>query len=153
MKCRECDCRHEVIFSRWSSDEQTWVKETVHQCWGVKDPFVISNIDQECTEYEYKRNNCKKEVAVQDAVSHYKYGISHDIFSEPVTTYAKMSVEALEKQIPKKVVSYSDDESDHVYCPCCHECIGSNDIIYDEFYCRGFAPMYCQECGQAMIWK
>lgn len=57
------------------------------------------------------------------------------------------------KDIPMKVVSYSDDESDHVYCPRCHECIGSNDIVYEDFYCRGFAPMYCQECGQAMILK
>ena len=64
---------------------------------------------------------------------------------------AIVAIEALEKQIPKKVVSYSDDESDHVYCPCCHECIGSNDIIYEDFYYRGFAPMHCQECGQAMI--
>lgn len=87
----------------------------------------------------------------EQAINHYKYGISHDIFKEPVITYAKLAIEALEKQIPKKVVSYSDDESDHAYCPCCHECIGSNDIIYEDFYCRGFAPMYCQECGQAMI--
>lgn len=68
-----------------------------------------------------------------------------------VKDMAMVAIEALEKQIPKKVVSYSDDESDHVYCPCCHECIGSNDIIYEDFYYRGFAPMYCQECGQAMI--
>lgn len=88
---------------------------------------------------------------IEAAINHYKYGISHDIFAEPVTTYARLSIEALEKQIPKKVVSYSYDESDHVYCPCCHECIGSNDMIYEDFYCRGFAPMYCQECGQAMI--
>lgn len=56
-----------------------------------------------------------------------------------------------QKDVPMKVISYSDDESDHVYCPRCHECIGSNDIVYEDFYCRGFAPMYCQECGQAMI--
>ena len=58
-----------------------------------------------------------------------------------------------EKDIPKKVISYSDDESDHVYCPRCNECIGTNEMIYDDFYYRGFAPMYCQECGQAMILK
>ena len=68
-----------------------------------------------------------------------------------VKDLAMVVIEAVEKQIPKKVVSYSDDESDHVYCPCCNECIGSNDIIYEDFYYRGFAPMYCQECGQAMI--
>ena len=67
-----------------------------------------------------------------------------------LTNYAEM---INEKDIPKKVVSYSDDESDHVYCPRCHECIGSNEIVYDDFYYRGWTPMYCQECGQAMIWK
>lgn len=64
---------------------------------------------------------------------------------------AMAAVEALEKQIPKKVVRYSNDESDYAYCPCCNEYIGSNDMIYEDFYCRGFAPMYCQECGQAMV--
>lgn len=34
------------------------------------------------------------------AIVHFKYGISHDIYSEPVLSYAKLAVEALEKQIP-----------------------------------------------------
>jgi hypothetical protein len=41
---------------------------------------------------------------IQQAIEHYKYGISHDIFSEPVTSYAKLSIDALEKQIPKKPI-------------------------------------------------
>lgn len=57
------------------------------------------------------------------------------------------------KDVPKKVVSYSDDESDHVYCPNCNECIGSNENVWEDFYHRGWSPMHCQECGQAMIWK
>lgn len=40
----------------------------------------------------------------EQAISHYKYGISHDIFAEPVTTYAQLSIDALEKQIPKKPI-------------------------------------------------
>lgn len=60
---------------------------------------------------------------------------------------------AIRKQIPKKVIRYSDDESDHVFCPCCNECIGSNEIIYDDFYLRGWSAMYCEECGQAMVWQ
>ena len=63
------------------------------------------------------------------------------------------AIDALNKQIPKKILNYSDDESDYVYCPSCNECIGSNEVIYDDFYIRGWTPMYCQECGQAMIWK
>lgn len=82
--------------------------------------------------------------------------IIKDLDARGYPTYRKakeLAIEACEKQIAKKVVSYSDDESDHVYCPCCNECIGTNEMIYDDFYYRGFSPMHCQECGQAMIWK
>lgn len=34
---------------------------------------------------------------VDEAINHFKYGISHDIFSEKVEGYAKLAVEALEK--------------------------------------------------------
>jgi hypothetical protein len=60
---------------------------------------------------------------------------------------------AIQKQIPKKVVSNGDDESDNVYCPHCYNSIGSNENVWDEFYHRGWSPMHCQECGQSMIWK
>ena len=39
-----------------------------------------------------------REKLVEQAISHFWYGISHDIFSEPVTTYAKLAIEALEKE-------------------------------------------------------
>ena len=39
-----------------------------------------------------------KEKLVKQAISHFRYGVSHDIFSEPVTTYAKLAIEALEKE-------------------------------------------------------
>lgn len=35
---------------------------------------------------------------VKQAISHFRYGVSHDIFSEPVKTYAKLAIEALEKE-------------------------------------------------------
>ena len=90
---------------------------------------------------------------IEQAINHYKYGISHDIFSEPVTNYARLAVYALERQIPKKVVREGDDDSDYVYCPRCKKCIGFNEDIWDEFYIRHWKPMHCQECGQSMIWK
>ena len=40
-----------------------------------------------------------REKLVKQAISHFRYGVSHDIFSEPVTTYAKLAIEALEKEI------------------------------------------------------
>lgn len=56
------------------------------------------------------------------------------------------------KDIPMKVVCDGDDESDYVHCPRCNAHIGSNEIVFDDFYYRGWTPMHCQECGQAMIW-
>ena len=39
-----------------------------------------------------------RENLVKQAISHFSYGVSHDIFSEPVTTYAKLAIEALKKE-------------------------------------------------------
>lgn len=45
MKCRECDaCR------------KGWFKPDEYVCIGVPEPFVIKDINVECTEYEEKRN-------------------------------------------------------------------------------------------------
>jgi hypothetical protein len=38
------------------------------------------------------------EITKEDAINHFEYGVSHDIFSEPVTTYAKMAIAALRGQ-------------------------------------------------------
>lgn len=85
MKCKECNsCKKGWFTSRPNE----------YVCIGVKIPFVIADINVECTEYPEKRS---KNVSIQDAIEHFKYGISHDIFSEPVRTYAEMAVEALEK--------------------------------------------------------
>ena len=86
---------------------------------------------------------------IEQAIEHYKYGVSHDIFKEPVTTYAKLSIEALEKQIPKKPIIWFEryyfspdpyDDSWGYECPCC----GNRDIDYPEHHCI---------CGQALDWS
>lgn len=51
----------------------------------------------------------------QEAINHYKHGISHDIFSEPVTTYARLSIEALGKQIPKKPTHIYEEYPEHLW--------------------------------------
>lgn len=148
MKCIECDCCHEVTLSRWSSVEKRWIEESVHQCWGVKEPFVVKDINKECTEYEYKRNKNTKEISVKDAIGHFVYGINYDIFKEPVTSYAKIAVDALRKQIPTKPVFWEDKyyfsptpNNDWGYeCPCC----GNREIDYPEHHCI---------CGQALDWS
>lgn len=37
-----------------------------------------------------------KESEIDKAIAHFQYGIDHDIFSYPVTTYAKLAVKALQ---------------------------------------------------------
>lgn len=39
-----------------------------------------------------------REKLVEQAISHFWCGVSHDIFREPVTTYAKLAIEALKKE-------------------------------------------------------
>lgn len=36
-------------------------------------------------------------VSIDEAINHFKYGISHDIFSQPVISYAELAIMALEK--------------------------------------------------------
>ena len=36
-------------------------------------------------------------VSIDEAISHFRYGISHDIFKEPVVSYAQLAIIALEK--------------------------------------------------------
>ena len=57
------------------------------------------------------------------------------------------------KEAPIKVFRDGDDESDYSYCPRCHEPLGSNDFVYNDFYERNWKPMHCVECGQSMVWK
>lgn len=60
---------------------------------------------------------------------------------------------AIQKQIPKNVVSGGDDEIDWVYCPYCKKILGINESVYDAFYDNNWTPVYCHKCGQALTWK
>ena len=55
-----------------------------------------------CDFYSEVRKKARKDTSIQDAINHFKHGISHDIFSEPVRTYAKLAVKALEKQLEEE---------------------------------------------------
>lgn len=50
MKCKNCDCCIKGWISRLPDD---------YVCIGVEVPFVIKNIDTECTEYAYKKEQEK----------------------------------------------------------------------------------------------
>lgn len=83
----------------------------------------------------------------EEAIQHYKYGITHDIFSEPVSSYAQLSIEVLNKQIPKKPVR---DSSYRVNC--CPSCDNAFTFYgaYRTFYTK---PNFCTYCGQAIDWS
>lgn len=70
-------------------------------CWGTKeiDECACGGNETQCDFYPEIREKGRQQLSIQDAINHFKYGISHDIFSEPVVTYAKLAVKALEKQL------------------------------------------------------
>lgn len=47
MKCKDCNCCHIGWFGS---------KPGEYVCIGVPEPFVIDDINHECTEYKYKRD-------------------------------------------------------------------------------------------------
>lgn len=57
-----------------------------------------------------------------------------------------ISIEALEKQIPKEPRFYNCD----YYCPVCDDLVGRHDTIMkrDNKFCK-----YCGHCGQAIKWE
>lgn len=86
---------------------------------------------------------------MREAIEHFKYGISHDIFSEPVTSYAKMAVEALEKQIEDEEEGHwfllDDCSNEGVYCSKCHK------KVYKKCYAnQKLKSRFCPNCGKRM---
>jgi hypothetical protein len=59
----------------------------------------------------------------EKAIEHFHYGITHDIFSEPVTTYARLAVDALREQAERsKGCDHCrgwDKRCGANYCPMC----------------------------------
>ena len=82
---------------------------------------------------------------VKKAIEHYNYGISHDIFREPVTTYATLAVTALEKKVPQKVINKGYFYGYINKCPVCGAEAYNN--------VPGKKAKYCQDCGQALDWS
>lgn len=68
---------------------------------------------------------------IDKAIEHYRYGISHDIFSEPVTTYARLAIAALQEQQEREQG-----------CECCQKVVFKNHTGR-EFYQSFPAPADC----------
>lgn len=74
---------------------------------------------------------------IKQAISYFKYGVDCDIFQEPVTSYAKSAISALEKQIPKKAICKAEN---FTLCPNCNK----RTVVHFK---------HCQSCGQALDWS
>ncbi|MFA5720589.1 MAG: hypothetical protein WC939_06000 [Acholeplasmataceae bacterium] len=66
---------------------------------------------------------------IKEAIHHFEYGISYDVFSEPVTSYAKLAIEALKKELDE-ICSQPKSE---------YDC------------CRPKAINFCKYCGSNFI--
>ena len=97
-----------------------------------------------------------REKWMKQAISHFWYGVSHDIFSEPVKTYAKLAIEALEKENGVTVqehgywVSLTDCANAGVYCSVCHKKVYKEDYAW----CNKKNKLrsdYCPHCGAKMM--
>lgn len=151
---KKCSCYQIKTERRYKrhpiSEELVGYEAMVGVCSGTKEMDVCGcdGDATKCSFYPRIRNRAKQKLTIEDAIEHFKYGISHDIFKEPVTSYAQMAVEALEKQIPQEplIWEYRNGNSpvpndDWGYeCPCC----GSQGIDYAQPHC---------ECGQALDWN
>lgn len=65
MKCKDCSACYQVFYD----DEQTI---SDYLCYGVQEPFVIADINNECTEYPEKRD-ATLSVDILDKVDHKTY--------------------------------------------------------------------------------
>lgn len=61
--------------------------------------FVHYMRRNECCDKLKNMPSKDKKDAIQKAINHFEYGIKCDIFSEPVTTHARLAVEALKEKL------------------------------------------------------
>ena len=83
------------------------------------------------------------EEALKRVKIHNKYHSKQEPFAIYITEALNIAIEALEKQIPKKV---KIDEG-YGLCPICNHCIEDIDFISDNSH------KYCDYCGQALDWS
>ena len=120
---------------------------TVGVCWGTKeiDECNCDGNRTKCDFYPEVREKAKKEITIENAINYFKYGISHDIFSESVITYAKMAIEALEDKVnnPQKQGKWKlhDDGSGT-----CDQCNFRQKNVWD----YDNHQRYCGVCGAEM---
>lgn len=84
-------------------------------------------------------------MTAQEAIKRLQYERPAREYHSNLNEVFDMAIEALEKQMPKKVIF--EDDGDSLLCPNCGlELMGSiTEPDHD--------PYYCFECGQALDWS
>jgi len=73
-------------------EELNIMERQAHPAFGkAKRDCIRELVNQELT-----KNDIDSEI-INEAIYHYQYGIDCDIFSEPVTSYAKLAIKALKE--------------------------------------------------------
>ena len=74
--------------------------------------------------------------------------IKRHLYNKQAIEITGLAIEALEKQIPKRVIRLYKG---NYKCPTCENYIYITD---DDLYVYGIEPpKYCDECGQALDWS
>lgn len=84
-------------------------------------------------------------MTAQEAIKRLQYESPAREYHSNLNEVFDMAIEALEKQIPKKVIF--EDDGNLLLCPNCGlDLMGSiTEPDHD--------PYYCFECGQALLWE
>jgi len=137
MKCRECEACKKGYFK---SRPDTYV------CTGVKHPFVIEDIDVECTEYpEYRNREIRPDITYKQTKEQFLLAWNSNAYLNMCESDdMKNAIVALDKQIPKKP-SGDLHSVPHYRCPSCHNAI----VVYEYDY----KYPNCKWCGQAIDWS
>lgn len=72
--------------------------------------------------------------------------IGGEIHSQVLRDAVDVAIQALEKQIPKKVKNSGERIPFEWYCPTCGE------ILCDDGY-KNTDIKYCEQCGQVLDWR
>lgn len=179
---KKCDCYHTQQKTRYTYNQFTGSPIPhdieVGVCWGTRetDECSCGGDATKCDFYLEVRKKAKKEQKESNCLI-----VTYDCCSPDIPTlcvakkdgdkvkvlntiqgdaafgvyeYLKGNADMINKRdIPERVICDGTDESDDVYCPSCKAYIGTNEYVWDDFFHREWKPIYCQECGQSMVWE
>lgn len=80
MKCRDCEACHKGWFAS---------KPNEYVCTGVKNPFVIKDINEQCTEYKWNR----REIPTEDCLI---VTFDNAPYDDPILLISKQNGEDIE---------------------------------------------------------